>query len=1145
MNKTLRILTVAMTAIAGGAAFADGWVKPVPEAYVPDFSSARTEVYAYNLGAGQFMAQGNDWNTRWSVAEKPNRLYVTYFSEEDADREYYATGAYLLQDSAHNYGGTYSTQYYINMEDDPGAAWVDQSSTTHAYWDFVWDEANKTFRLRPTLNDPTYGSENYAEGKYFAGVNGNSDDTRIYPLLNIEDENASKYYIDWIFINPATFNYAEYQEKYETYNASQTLLAKIEEAKEAGINVSAAEAVYADTSSDKAALQAATQEVEGLIANNIEQTQDPKNPTLYYEQDFNTDFSGWTSTTGAQNNVLATNQCDTDASLTGGANFDGKFWENWNGSAFSGKMYTTLENVPNGIYQLSLGAFCQDNKEALYVYMNNDSVQLTQTDPNTYKIAALVTDGTIEMGLKQVEARTQWMGIDNAKLYYYGNSAGAYAVLLQSVIDGIDYDAIAEAEYNATDRSNFIDAYTAASNAVQAAEDGTISKDEVLAKKEDLVNKYTRAKNCADAYAELKEYMNSGDLATIRDNNEYEAAAEKVGLFDYVDEVESGIEDGEYTLEELAEIKTKLATLVDQAIKGSLTPGTDLTILIQNPNFDNGTIDGWTQEGTYPKFGYGLCEVYEGEFKLYQTLTGLETGVYKIECQAFVRAGSNADAESAYLNDDTSAQKSYIYGNADRTLIKNLYADQAPEPLFQGYNNGTLQAYGDWPSDYQTQSGGGVPNSLEGASYYFDEGYYKNEVYVFVNDGTLELGFAGESAATYYWTLFDNFKLTYMGADPEYIAPLVQAFVDQANEITEAGDPASATVLANMTDAVDKANAAIEANDGEELIAVYPVISGAVQDAQASVKAYASLYTAIEDAQAAVDELEKSKDAQDTFDEAIAGIQEKYADGVYADSEIEGAIAEVEAALAAYKTSGIQPDDDVSYLLKNYDFSTTGGWDGDALTYDETYQNAEFYNKAFHAYQKLTGVPNGTYELEVLGYYRSGSNQECVDEWVAGTANQNNWVGIYLNDEYKKLPSQASGAEVVTDPEDAYLGGTQVANGSTYYFVPNTRQIAHTYMSNDMYQPITITAVVTDGVLEVGMQKTSTKNTDWALFDYFKLTYKSASTDANGDGEEGVGIEDVKTEAPANGAIYDLSGRRVSKAQKGIYIQNGIKVVVK
>ena len=30
-----------------------------------------------------------------------------------------------------------------------------------------------------------------------------------------------------------------------------------------------------------------------------------------------------------------------------------------------------------------------------------------------------------------------------------------------------------------------------------------------------------------------------------------------------------------------------------------------------------------------------------------------------------------------------------------------------------------------------------------------------------------------------------------------------------------------------------------------------------------------------------------------------------------------------------------------------------------------------------------------------------------------------------------------------------------------------------------------------------------------------------------------------------NGALYDLSGRQVAKAQKGIYIQNGKRFVVK
>ena len=41
------------------------------------------------------------------------------------------------------------------------------------------------------------------------------------------------------------------------------------------------------------------------------------------------------------------------------------------------------------------------------------------------------------------------------------------------------------------------------------------------------------------------------------------------------------------------------------------------------------------------------------------------------------------------------------------------------------------------------------------------------------------------------------------------------------------------------------------------------------------------------------------------------------------------------------------------------------------------------------------------------------------------------------------------------------------------------------------------------------------------------------------------GIEQIEAGADAKNAIYDLSGRRVNKAAKGIYILNGKKVLVK
>jgi hypothetical protein len=47
------------------------------------------------------------------------------------------------------------------------------------------------------------------------------------------------------------------------------------------------------------------------------------------------------------------------------------------------------------------------------------------------------------------------------------------------------------------------------------------------------------------------------------------------------------------------------------------------------------------------------------------------------------------------------------------------------------------------------------------------------------------------------------------------------------------------------------------------------------------------------------------------------------------------------------------------------------------------------------------------------------------------------------------------------------------------------------------------------------------------------------------DGQQTTGIEGVKAEKSLNGVIYNLNGQRVEKANKGLYISNGKKVVLK
>ncbi|MGI6233040.1 MAG: hypothetical protein ACOYJF_09375, partial [Prevotella sp.] len=58
---------------------------------------------------------------------------------------------------------------------------------------------------------------------------------------------------------------------------------------------------------------------------------------------------------------------------------------------------------------------------------------------------------------------------------------------------------------------------------------------------------------------------------------------------------------------------------------------------------------------------------------------------------------------------------------------------------------------------------------------------------------------------------------------------------------------------------------------------------------------------------------------------------------------------------------------------------------------------------------------------------------------------------------------------------------------------------------------------------------------DYVAFDNIKITNNTAT-----------GIEDVNVETSnTNDAIYTLSGIRVDKPQKGVYIKNGKKFVVK
>lgn len=122
--------------------------------------------------------------------------------------------------------------------------------------------------------------------------------------------------------------------------------------------------------------------------------------------------AGWNSTTGARNQGTATNQH---------GDFQGPFWENWSDRVFSGKMYQTVTNIPNGTYELRIAAFVSKlgDEGTQYVYAGNDRQNLITNEPTAYSVVTYVADNTLEIGLCQTEPVCQWMGIDCVSLVYY------------------------------------------------------------------------------------------------------------------------------------------------------------------------------------------------------------------------------------------------------------------------------------------------------------------------------------------------------------------------------------------------------------------------------------------------------------------------------------------------------------------------------------------------------------------------------------------------------------------------------------------------------------------------------------------------------------------------------------------------------
>lgn len=126
-------------------------------------------------------------------------------------------------------------------------------------------------------------------------------------------------------------------------------------------------------------------------------------------QDFQNNFMGWNSTTGATNQGRKGGSSELSSTTC---------WENWikDSAPFTGKMYSR-NVVPNGRYRVSLDVTSRTvDGDNIYFYANEERQPLTTIDQEHHSAEITVTDNVIEYGLKFDTPKANWAGVDNARI---------------------------------------------------------------------------------------------------------------------------------------------------------------------------------------------------------------------------------------------------------------------------------------------------------------------------------------------------------------------------------------------------------------------------------------------------------------------------------------------------------------------------------------------------------------------------------------------------------------------------------------------------------------------------------------------------------------------------------------------------------
>ena len=267
----------------------------------------------------------------------------------------------------------------------------------------------------------------------------------------------------------------------------------------------------------------------------------------------------------------------------------------------------------------------------------------------------------------------------------------------------------------------------------------------------------------------------------------------------------------------------------------------DMTSFIVNPNFDGNVTTGWEGGGTANNHE---VEFYQKTFDMYQSISGLPAGKYRLRAQGFERPKSN-DGGAAYRA-------------GSETISARLYAT-TPD-----YSEVNVEFNSLYKHSYTgTGSLNGYVNNMSAAEIMLTNAaaYYEMSLSnIILNEGnTLIIGAKSDFQQNGYWALFDNFRLEYLG--PKTLSDLVVALNNRTAEAQNLlTKHIQSSVVVTLNTAITQAQTAVNANELVEadIESAKTNIDAAINAAIVSLNAYAGLQKAIADANLIMTFLDKA-----------------------------------------------------------------------------------------------------------------------------------------------------------------------------------------------------------------------------------------------------------------------------------------------